>query len=212
LQKPDLIIIDPLFAFAGFDLIDTPKVSAFLRDGLIPLAVRNHVGVHVVHHIGKPSRDNKAKTSWSEVDFQYLGFGSSEIQNAFRAVNILLPVSGEDRVFRLILSKRGCRAGALDMEGERTTSLYLAQSDSGIFWSQVEKPAQSGAATRFKAEYCLEEVLEGMSFTEGERTSDIQKRVTEETGMSRRKFYGLWKELKSKEKIKVDKDGLWTKR
>jgi len=121
LHKPDLVFVDPLFAFAGCDLIDAPQVSEFLREGLIPLAVRNKVCVHVVHHIGKPARDNNAKQSWSELDYQYLGFGSSEIQNAFRAVNILLPVSGHEGVFRLILSKRGSRAGALDIDGERTT-------------------------------------------------------------------------------------------
>src|SRR4030095_4996302 len=114
--KPDIVFIDPLFAFAGCDLKDTSAVSLFLREGVIPLAVRSRVCVHVVHHVVKPARDNDAKNSWSEADFQYLGFGSSEIQNTFRAVNILLPVAGHEGTYRLILSKRGSRAGALDSD------------------------------------------------------------------------------------------------
>src|SRR4030095_17097968 len=100
----------------GCDLLNAKEVGLFVREGIIPVAVRQRVCIHVVHHVGKPSRDGDTKTSWSDLDFQYLGFGSSEIQNAFRAVNILLPVSGHEGVYRLILSKRGSRAGALDSD------------------------------------------------------------------------------------------------
>jgi hypothetical protein len=212
LHRPNLVFVDPLFAFAGCDLIDAPQMSAFLREGLIPLAVRNNVGVHVVHHIGKPARDNNAKQSWSELDYQYLAFGSSEIQNAFRGVNVLLPVSGHEGVFRLILSKRGSRAGALDIDGERTTTLYIQRAKTGIFWSQIYKPDPVGMATRFKAEYNDTQILEHMSDTEGAKTSELQKRVSEESGMSRRKFYEMWAELKLAGKIKEDFAGLWLKK
>ena len=212
LHKPDLVIIDPLFAFAGCDLVDTPRVSEFLREGLIPIAVRNGICVHVVHHISKPSRDNDAKKGWPDVDFQYLGFGSSEIQNAFRAVNIFLPVSGHEDVYRLILSKRGSRAGAVDVHGFPTTSLYLARSKTGIFWTQIEKPQSPQAATRFKLKYSVDALLNEMSHTEGQKASALQKLVGEETGMARRTFYELWAILKAEQKIHVDSNGLWTKK
>jgi hypothetical protein len=101
LHKPDLVWIDPLFAFAGCDLLNTEAVSRFLREGLIPIAIEHGVCAHVIHHIGKPARDNNAKREWTSFDYQFLGFGSSEIQNAFRAVNILIPVSGHEGIFRL---------------------------------------------------------------------------------------------------------------
>jgi hypothetical protein len=208
-HKPDIVFIDPLFAFCGCDLLDAAAVSLFLREGLIPLAVRHRACVHVVHHVGKPNRDNGAKASWNEAEFQYLGFGSSEIQNAFRAVNILLPVSGHDGTYRLILSKRGSRAGALDTDGEHTTNLYLQHSKQGICWEQVPRP---DAKTRFKRQYTVEDVLEHMNHTEGAKTGAIKKQVCEETGMSHGTFYDLWKELKSKQKINVDSEGLWLRK
>ena len=215
LHQPNLVFIDPLFAFAGCDLIDAPQMSAFLREGLIPLAVRNKIGVHVVHHIGKPARDkrdNNAKQFLSELDYQYLAFGSSEIQNAFRGVNVLLPVLGHEGVFRLILSKRGSRAGALDVDGARTTSLYLERAKIGIFWTQIDKPDDPGTSSRFKIEYTDDQILEHMSHTEGMKTAALQKGVQDECGMSRRKFYQMWADLKKSGKIKVDTEGLWLKK
>jgi hypothetical protein len=146
IDRPDMAWIDPLFAFAGCDLLNPEKTGRFLREGLFPLAIKRGVAMNVVHHVGKPNRD-KDSSPIAEIDLQYLGFGTSEIQNAFRAVNILLPVSGEAGLFRLGLSKRGERAGALDAEGNWTRSLYLTHSKEGICWlqaSEPEKPARVG--------------------------------------------------------------------
>lgn len=216
LHKPDLVWIDPLFAFAGCDLVDTEAISRFLREGLIPIAVEHQVCAHVIHHISKPARENDTKKSWTSFDYQFLGFGSSEIQNAFRAVNILIPVSGHDGVFRLVLSKRGSRAGAKDVDGETTTSLYLAHSKKGgMLWSQVEQPEdtnQPRKSGQFIKSFVVDDVLEQMSVVHGLKTSEFAKHVMTETGMSRATFYRLFDQLKKDEKIRLDAAHGWVKK
>jgi hypothetical protein len=215
LHKPDLVWIDPLFAFAGCDLIDTEAVSRFLREGLIPIAVEHQVCAHVVHHISKPARDNDAKKQWSSQEYQFLGFGSSEIQNAFRAVNILLPVSGHEGVFKLVLSKRGSRAGAKDVDGESTNTLYLSHGKQGnIIWSQVEEPDEPEKQKRnvdsqFQSKFTVSTVLDEMSVTEGVTAGDLQKHMKNETGMSEKTFYRLWSQIKESGKIKIGDDRKW---
>ena len=148
-ENPDLVWIDPLFAFAGCDLLDPEKTGRFLREGLFPIAARRNVALQVVHHVGKPARGKKANDAEiAEIDYQYLGFGTSEIQNAFRGVNILVPITGT-HTFKLVLSKRGERAGAKDAEGGFTQTLFLEHSKAGIRWLQANKPdvSTSGRGT-----------------------------------------------------------------
>jgi hypothetical protein len=218
LHKPDLVWIDPLFAFAGCDLMNAKDVGLFLREGVIAAAVRHGVCIHIVHHVGKPDRDNDAKHNWNELDFQYLGFGSSEIQNAFRAVNVLLPVAGHQGIFRLILSKRGSRAGAKTPDDELTTSVYLTHSKEGIYWVQTEKPdllariRGQGKDHLFQAKFSADDVLSQMSVTHPSKTAMLQKHMKAETGMSEKTFYRIWADLKTKQRIQTNSDGEWVKR
>ncbi len=213
IHQPDLVWIDPLFAFAGCDLLDTPAISHFIRDQLIPIAIKAQVCIHVIHHIGKPARDNNAKKNWSAFDYQFLGFGSSEIQNAFRAVNVLIPVSGQEGTFRLILSKRGERAGAKDIDGNPTTSLYLshAKQGAGILWSQVEKPEEATKKKREVGElkFPPETVLDEMSVVHGWSAGELQTHMKTETGMAEKTFYRIWAKLKETGQIKVDSERKW---
>jgi hypothetical protein len=213
LHKPDIAWIDPLFAFAGCDLMKPKETTDFIRHGLYPIAIKRNVALLVVHHIGKSYRDNTEKEKWTDLDFQYLGFGTSEIQNAFRAVTILLPVASDtgshEKIYRLILSKRGNRSGAKDMEGHRTTNLYLAQSNNGIFWTQVEKPQNKSAAN---AKHKAEEILDEMSLTMGKSAADLQEHMKNECGLPRTTFYRLWKELKTQGLITLDSDENWIKK
>lgn len=209
MHKPDFVWIDPLFAFAGCDLIDAKEAGLFLRENLFPIAVRNRVCIHVMHHVGKPDRDSKAKAGWTDLDFQYLGFGSSEIQNGFRAVNIILPVSGEEKLFRLILSKRGSRAGAKQPDGEFTNNVYLTHAKEGICWLQVEKPDEQlkSKSGQFVGSHKAADILAEMSPVNGQKTGDLFKHMATETGMSRATFYRLFDELKKARKIRVTDDG-----
>jgi hypothetical protein len=44
--------------------------------------------------------------------------------------------------FRLLLPKRGKRAGAMHPDDQPTTTLWLRQSDKGIFWQHSAPPEQ----------------------------------------------------------------------
>lgn len=213
---PDMVWMDPLFAFAGVDLTSAVEASQFLREWLDPIVVRNRICLHCIHHTGKPVRDNKDKQKMSHEEFQYLGFGSSEIQNFFRAVNIILPVAGHDKVFRLILSKRGRRAQARDINGEFATSIYLAHSEEGICWLQVPKPDDEGGDShgkggKFEAKITLDDFLSEMSFTDPMATAALRSHVMTEKGISKATFYRLFNQAKKDQRIRVEGDG-WVRR
>jgi 5S rRNA maturation endonuclease (ribonuclease M5) len=213
MDRPDFIWIDPLFAFAGCDLTNAAATGRFIRDGLMPIADKRMVALNVIHHVGKPVRDPQAKKSafnMAEIDFQYLGFGTSEVQNAFRAVNILVPV-GNTGIFRLVLSKRGERAGARDVSGEWCRSIYLEHSKTGICWLQCEKPDKETAGAA-KLKYVETHILNQMSVAYGFGAGELQKKLKEETGMSAATFYRLWDGLKTAEKIRLNAEEKWIKK
>jgi hypothetical protein len=211
IDRPDFVWIDPLFAFAGCDLTDPAATGHFLRDGLMPIAAKRMVAVNVIHHVGKPVRDpaaKKASSDMAEIDFQYLGFGTSEVQNAFRAVNILVPA--KDGMFRLVLSKRGERAGAKDTEGRWCRSIYLQHSKQGICWLQVEAP-EKPTANKAALKYSEEDILDEMSMVKGWAAKALQAHMKDDCGMSEKTFYRLWKDLKTDGKIRLDADENWIK-
>ena len=52
----------------------------------------------------------------------------------------LLRTTRDEGLYELLLAKRGKRAGATHLEGDRTNLLYLKHSDHGILWEQRPKP------------------------------------------------------------------------
>lgn len=208
-ERPDFVWIDPLFAFAGCDLKDAKEAGQFLREGIFPIAVRHGVCLHVIHHVGKPDKDSKAKAGWTDLDFQYLGFGSSEIQNAFRAVNIMLPVAGHEKKFRMILAKRGSRAGAKDPDGEFTTNIYLAHSaaEDGISWIQIDKPEDMDSSRKHYKSIDPDDLLSQLSIITPVKTSSLQRVMADEYGMSRATFYRVFNEVKQSGKLQTTDDG-----
>lgn len=208
IYRPAIVWIDPLFSFAGCDLIDAEHTGRFLREWLFPLFTKFSCCGCVIHHVGKPPRAQQSSTV-ATIDEQYLSFGSSEIQNAFRAVNVIKPPTQDaPGVFRLILSKRGERAKAKDTEGNFTSTIFLKHSWPHICWQQVaepEKEEKKGAATKYEGK----DILEQMSVLEGKPIGELQAFVSEQTGMSRAAFYRLWKELREAGKVRVDSDRNW---
>jgi hypothetical protein len=210
LMRPDLVWIDPLFAFAGCDLMNAEKTGYFLREGLFPLFTKFECSGNIIHHIAKPPKEEKADKP--VIDYQYSAFGSSEIQNAFRAVNTLHPISFSEQIYKLVFSKRGRRARAKTLDGSLTSQIYVQQSDdpNAIYWTQVdepEKPEKKGAL-----KYTDEHILGHMSVATGWKTTKLQKHVRDETGMSSAQFYRIWPELQKAEKIRVNSEGEWFKK
>ena len=138
--RPDLVVFDPLLSFIGADISRQEVCSQFLRNWLNPIATATGVCWICVHHTGKPSTDQKSKKNWKGTDFAYSGLGSSELTNWTRAA-ITIEETAEGP-FRVRFSKRGKRAGATNLSGEPTTTLWLKHAEKGIFWEQIEAPEQ----------------------------------------------------------------------
>jgi len=58
-HKPDLIIADPLFSYAGGDVSKQAEMSPFLRNQIQPILNETGVIWAFVHHTGKPPRDGQ---------------------------------------------------------------------------------------------------------------------------------------------------------
>lgn len=131
-HKPDLFLIDPLFAFCGCNVSDQEKMSAFLRNGLNPLLQEHGCGLILAHHTNKPA-SGKEKPDWKAGDFAYLGSGTAELANWARAVVGLRSI-GAHNVFEVVLGKRGKRAGLVTNEGEPLYSFHIKHAAAGICW------------------------------------------------------------------------------
>ena len=138
-HKPDLVWLDPLLSFIGDDISKQDVCSYFLRNLLNPIAFEAGVTWMMMHHTAKPAADPKSKSHWVTTDQSYAGTGSAELTNWARAV-CLLSTTKDEGHFRLILAKRGKRAGATSLEGGRTSVLHLKHSDDGILWEQTPVP------------------------------------------------------------------------
>ena len=130
-HKPDLIVIDPLFAYIG-GAVDQETCSHFLRNGLNPILQAHNCGLILVHHTNKPPQGEERK-AWQAGDFAYLGSGTSELANWARAVVGLRSIGSHD-VFELVLGKRGKRAGIVDEAGEPVFKMYVKHGKTGICW------------------------------------------------------------------------------
>lgn len=139
-HKPDLFWADPLLSYVGDDISQQAVASQFLRNWLNPILAEFGVCVMFTHHTGKPPTDPGSRSHWKDSDASYNSFGSSELVNWARSVNVLRPLG--DGVYELHLAKRGKRAGACDLDGQFTDKIYLAHAETGIAWKQVPKPEE----------------------------------------------------------------------
>ncbi len=138
----DLVFIDPLLSYAGGDISSQEVASRFFRSWLQPVLTRTGAIAVFVHHTGKTSSDAKARAHWNSSDFSYIGIGSSEITNWPRAMAAILPVPGHEGIYKFMLTKRGDRAGMLDMQREPVKTIYLrhGRQCDGLAWDEVPDP------------------------------------------------------------------------
>lgn len=196
-HKPDLLWADPLLSYVGDDISKQAVASQFLRNWLNPILVETGVCMMFMHHTGKPPTDPASKSHWKDSDMAYASFGSSELVNWARSVNVLRPLG--EGVFELHLAKRGKRAGARDLDGQFTDKIYLAHAVEGIAWRQVAKPEENeegeqGGAGRFKPKYeDAPDVIVGFM---AERSApwtayDLVQAIKERTGYGKSTAYKL---------------------
>ncbi len=139
---PDMVFMDPAFAYLGGDALAQKEVSPFLRNQILPVVHQFNIGLFIVHHANKPPAGGQQKAHYLPGDFAYLGAGSAEWANVCRAV-LALRATEDARVFELRAAKRGFRLrwheGNLP-EGDPTTMRYVAYNrEQGVIcWHEAD--------------------------------------------------------------------------
>jgi len=139
---PDMVFMDPAFAYLGGDALAQKEVSPFLRNQILPVVHQHNIGLFIVHHANKPPAGGQQKAHYLPGDFAYLGAGSAEWANVCRAV-LALRATEDARVFELRAAKRGFRLRWHEgnvPEGDPTTMRYVAYNrEQGVIcWHEAE--------------------------------------------------------------------------
>jgi hypothetical protein len=214
--RPDLLVLDPAFAYIGGDALKQADVSAFLRGMLNPILTEYKIGLILIHHCNKPKKDAAAPAADS--DYAYLGAGSAEFANWARAVLAILP-SKIEGVFELRAGKRGGRLGWTNSNGVKTCKRYIAHSSEPgepFFWRDatpeevallpVDRQGQAGRPVvdikpllNPAADLCTALILQ----------SDFEARIKAAFGVGRDTARAIIKKLvedKTLHKFKTDKN------
>jgi hypothetical protein len=148
LHKPDLVWIDPLFAYVGGEVASQEVMSNFCRTWINPLIRKHGCGAVILHHVNKPA-GGRDKPDWKAGDMAYLGSGSAELANWARAVLAIRNIGSHD-VFELVAGKRGKRLGWCDDDGQPSFSRHIGHGRGmgAIYWreaspDEVPQPAQT---------------------------------------------------------------------
>jgi hypothetical protein len=163
-HRPDLVWIDPAFAFVSGENNSSSDVGNFLRVDLGPLLKKYDAGAVVIHHTNKPNPDN----AHSGNELAYLMAGSAEWANWARAI-IGIQSTGTHSAFKLIAGKRGSRLGWKNEDGLPAFEKYIAHSkEGGIYWKEATEEDVEALGGRIpdkrgrKEKYSADEVFEYM--------------------------------------------------
>lgn len=164
--QPDLLWIDPLFAFCGCDVSDQGMMSKFLRLGLQKLAQDTGVCNMVVHHTNKPRAQQPGGPAIGED--AYSGSGTAEISNWARAVIRIKKLQGGD--FELVAAKRGSRAGLVDSAGKPADSVFIKHAPRpDIYWQLSIEPENVKAnAEKQDSIECFNKMISGQLYSRTE--------------------------------------------
>lgn len=206
--KPDLVWVDPLMAYFGADINSQKECAYFFRTLLNPIAEEFGIVWNVVHHTAKPPKDGRGLKGWGLSDWLYIGSGSAEVANWARAAVYLRPVADG---FRLLLPKRGARAGLLDHEGktvELTKEGYpirQGRPEEGIIWKYItdeEKAAEEderlamARAGRIGTQYSVKVDPAGFQKAFAEYEGDVNQ-ICVALGISKTTFWRKKKEMEA---------------
>ena len=136
-HRAEVVWIDPLLAYAGFDIADQSLTTEWLRTQVDPVLKRTKAAMIYMHHTTKPkSADDLDSMTPSQL--AYLGAGSAEWVNYSRDAGFLYRTKGEPARYKFGFSKRASRCGLLDINDERAKSgfIYLqhSQEDDVLRW------------------------------------------------------------------------------
>ena len=159
-HRADVVIVDPLLSFGGFDVSRQEQCTEFLRAGLNPVLASTGAILIAAHHTGKPKQDNSRNGHPQTLnDLMYSGIGSSELVNWARVIMLLRSLDEETKTFQLDFVKRGNRAGATHPDGQPTQKIYLRHAKDKVFWEQIAPPEEQPDDSKPKKKTIAERVI-----------------------------------------------------
>jgi hypothetical protein len=198
-HRPDLLWIDPAFAYLGGEATSQKDVTQFLRNFLNPLLGEFNCGGVIVHHTNKPPSSRRDQSTWSGNDFAYAGSGSSEWANWARAV-LVIRGTASSKFFELVAGKRGARLCWQTEDGSpsRTKSIAHSTIPGAICWQEAnpDEVIKTGRPKRFDADEMV-----GLLPIDGLTTTEWQKVAREEFGTSESSFHRLRRELSNQKQV-----------
>ena len=158
-HRIDLIIVDPLLAYAGFDIADQEKTTAFLRgpNGLSEMLQKTKAALLYMHHTTKPKSADDLD-SLTPQQLAYLGAGCAEWVNFARDSGYLFRTKNDSSdgrpVYRFGFSKRQSRSGLKDADGRFASTVHLCHAEGGaIRWEYAPPSMESTKAVQRDADY-----------------------------------------------------------
>ena len=142
-HKAEVVWIDPLLAYAGFDIADQSLTTDWLRNQVDPVLKRTKAALIYMHHTTKPkSVDDLDNMTPSQL--AYLGAGSAEWVNYSRDAGFLYRTKGEPARYKFGFSKRASRSGLKDINNQWAKSgyVYLQHSPEAnvLRWEYAPNP------------------------------------------------------------------------
>lgn len=123
-HNAEVVWIDPLLAYAGFDIADQELTTNWLRTQVDPVLKRTKAAMIYMHHTTKPkSADDLDSMTPSQL--AYLGAGSAEWVNYSRDAGFLYRTKGEPARYKFGFSKRASRSGLRDIDDNWAKSGYI---------------------------------------------------------------------------------------
>jgi hypothetical protein len=191
----DLVIINPLFSFAGCNVSEQRELSPFLRNGLNPILNATRAAAVIVHHTNKPPKEEK-KGEILDEELRYLGSGSAELTNWARCYVTLEPVrSAGNKTYKMVFAKRGHRAGIVDDNGRPTTKVFIEHSPRGLCWVPSDYQPDQDAGGKFKAKFDLAKAQ--TVYNPDRPWKENERQIAEALGMSTRAVRGYRQALEA---------------
>jgi hypothetical protein len=145
-HKIDLIIADPLLAYANFDIADQAETSAFLRGqgGVFEMLQRTKAALLYMHHTTKPKSADDLD-GMTPQQLAYLGAGCAEWVNFARDSGYLFRTKANTSdgraVYRFGFSKRQSRSGLKDASDRFASHVNLCHAEDGSIRWEYAPPA-----------------------------------------------------------------------
>lgn len=128
-NKPDVIVLDPLLAFLGCDMVDQKAVTTFLRSLLHPILIKHNCGCIAVHHKRKGKKGDSPDIDQS--------LGSMEFAAFARGIISLDVSEGRHRELTVKVVKRQRQLGWTKSSGEPTDEKFLLKGVDGVYFTEV---------------------------------------------------------------------------